>query len=101
MQPNRTIWMVQPIPYKSGRRRCPKRGDHAEAQNRLSKLIDAALAHGPQIITRHGSAVAVVLAYDEYRMLTASKQKMSEFFRQSLLAEAEIDLTRDKSENCI
>lgn len=69
-----------------------------EAKNKLSKLIDDAVEHGPQIITRRGNEVVIVLSYDEYRKLTASKQKLSEFFRQSPLAEVELDLTRDKSE---
>lgn len=68
-----------------------------EAKNKLSKLLDEAMKSGPQIITRRGVEVAVVLSVEEYRHLTAAKEKLSDFFRQSPLVEAELDLERDKS----
>ena len=68
-----------------------------EAKNKLSKLVDEALKSGPQIITRRGVEVAIVLSVEEYRQLTASEEKLSDFFRQSPLVDMEIDLTRDKS----
>ena len=68
-----------------------------EAKNKLSKLVDEAMKSGPQIITRRGVEVAIVLSVEEYRQLTASEEKLSDFFRQSPLVDMEIDLTRDKS----
>lgn len=68
-----------------------------EAKNKLSKVVDEAIADGPQVITRHGEEVVVVLAASEFRRLVASQKKLSEFFRESPLAEANIDLSRDKS----
>ena len=68
-----------------------------EAKNKLSKVVDEAIHQGPQIITRHGVEVAIVLSLDEYRRLAASQEKLSEFFKCSPLAEVDINLSRDKS----
>jgi antitoxin Phd len=68
-----------------------------EAKNKLSKVVDDALRDGPQVITRHGAKVAVILSYTEYRKIAASQPKLSAFFRESPLAAIEIDLSRDKS----
>lgn len=42
------------------------------AKQRLSELVDRALDEGPQIITRHGREVAVVLSFDGYRQLSGT-----------------------------
>lgn len=68
-----------------------------EAKNKLSKVVDEAIRQGPQIITRHGVEVAIVLSYDEYRRIMASQEKLSDFFRKSPLAGADLELARDKS----
>jgi prevent-host-death family protein len=41
-----------------------------DAKQRFSEMIRAVLHDGPQIITRHGEEVAVVVDIAEYRMLT-------------------------------
>jgi prevent-host-death family protein len=43
-----------------------------EAKDRLGEVIDLAQTEGPQIVTRHGLAVAVVVDADEYRRLRAA-----------------------------
>jgi antitoxin Phd len=68
-----------------------------EAKNKLSKVVNEAIHQGPQIITRHGIEVAIILSLEEYRRLAASQDKLSEFFRHSPLVEVDIDLSRDKS----
>ncbi len=69
-----------------------------EAKNKLSRVIDNALHIGPQLITRRGREVAIVLSYAEYQKMRGSQQKLSEFFQNSPLAEAKLDLSRDKSD---
>ena len=69
-----------------------------EAKNKLSKVIDDAIHVGPQLITRRGAEVAIVLSYAEYQRIVASKQKLSDFFQGSPLAQEELDLSRDKSQ---
>lgn len=68
-----------------------------EAKNCFSELVDEAIAHGPQVITRRGKETAVLLSYDEFRKLSAPPMKLSEFFRNSLMAEADLEITRDTS----
>ena len=41
-----------------------------DAKQRFSEMIRAATSDGPQVITRHGEAVAVVVDIAEYRRLT-------------------------------
>jgi prevent-host-death family protein len=41
-----------------------------EAKQRFSEMIRAVVHEGPQIITRHGDEVAVVVDIAEYRRLT-------------------------------
>lgn len=67
-----------------------------EAKNRLSELIDRVLAEGPQVITRHGVEVAVVLPYGTYRKLTAPTQNLAEFFKASPLRKSGLVIERDK-----
>ena len=69
-----------------------------EAKNKLSRVVDNAVNSGPQIITKRGVEVAIVLSFAEYQKLVASRGKLSTFFRESPLAEVGLDLTRDKSE---
>ena len=41
-----------------------------EAKQRFSEMIRAVMTEGPQVITRHGEDVAVVVEIGEYRRLT-------------------------------
>jgi prevent-host-death family protein len=68
-----------------------------EAKNKFSEVVEEALQHGPQIITRRGIETAIVLSFAEYRKLTLSRKKLSDFFRESPMAEVDLDLTRDTS----
>jgi prevent-host-death family protein len=69
-----------------------------EAKNRFSEVVEEAISHGPQVVTRRGVEAVIVLSYDEYRKLLASQKKLSEFFRQSPLVGINVDLRRDKSD---
>jgi antitoxin Phd len=68
-----------------------------EAKNRLSEVVEEALQHGPQVITRRGKETAILLSYAEYRRMLLGQEKLSEFFRSSPLAGVDLDLTRDNS----
>ncbi len=69
-----------------------------EAKNKLSEVIEEALHQGPQVITKRGVEVAIVLSYQEYQKMLSAQQKLSTFFQTSPLAEVELDLSRDKSD---
>ena len=66
-------------------------------KKRLSEVIDEAIQHGPQIITRHGEQTAVVISYDNYRRMLLQQKKLSAFFRDSPLVGVELAVTRDRT----
>jgi antitoxin Phd len=66
-----------------------------EAKNKLSEVVEEAIGNGPQILTRRGEEVAVVLSFPEYLALKKKQTPLSEFFRRSPLAD--LDLERDRS----
>ena len=68
-----------------------------EAKNKFGEVIAEALKQGPQVITKHGRETAIVLSWEDYRRLSLSQKKLSEFFRESPLVGVDLDLTRDTS----
>lgn len=65
-----------------------------EAKNRLSEVVNEAIAHGPQVISRRGKEAAVVLGIEYYKRLARRDQSLVAFFRQSPLCGVDLDLTR-------
>jgi antitoxin Phd len=65
-----------------------------EAKDRLDEMIEKALTDGPQVIVRQGVKTAVLLPYADYQRQLLQQQKLSEFFRQSPLVDAGLDLSR-------
>ncbi len=68
-----------------------------EAKNKLSRVIDEALTEGPQIITRRGEDVVVVLSVSDYRRLAGGDESLYDFFRNSPLAGIDLKIERDDS----
>jgi len=68
-----------------------------EAKNKFSRVVDDAVNRGPQIITKHGVEVAIVISYAGYQEMISSRGKVSDFFRESPLGAVDLDLARDKS----
>ena len=68
-----------------------------EAKNKFSEVVDEAIKHGPQIITRRGVEAVIVLSYAEYQKMVLNQKKLSDFFRESPLIGVDLDLARDKS----
>jgi prevent-host-death family protein len=50
-----------------------------EAKQKFSELVQRALDEGPQVVTRRGQEVVIVVAAEEYRRLTASVPDFKEF----------------------
>ncbi len=69
-----------------------------EAKNKFSEVVDEAIKHGPQIITKRGVETVIVLSFAEYRKVMLNQKKLSDFFRKSPLAKIALDLKRDKSD---
>jgi prevent-host-death family protein len=68
-----------------------------EAKSKFGQVVENAVDSGPQIITKGGVEVAVVLSCAEYERMVASRQRLSEFFRESPLEGVELDISRDTS----
>ena len=68
-----------------------------EAKNKLSHVIENAVNSGPQIITKRGVEVAIVISYAEYQKMIASRGSLSAFFRDSPLVGIDLQFDRDKS----
>lgn len=67
-----------------------------DAKNRFSEVVQKALEHGPQLITRRGIKTVVIMSVEDYQQLTEPKMNIVDFFRKSPLKGVEIDLTRDQ-----
>lgn len=70
-----------------------------EAKDKFSELIDKALAHGPQVVTKRGEEVVVVLSAEEYDLLRKTETSLVHFFRISPLVGVILDLVRDKTKH--
>ena len=53
------------------------------AKQRFSELIERALSEGPQIVTRRGREVAVVIGIDDYRRLREGEPDFKQFLREA------------------
>jgi prevent-host-death family protein len=70
-----------------------------DAKNQFSKLV-AAARRQPQVVTRHGREVVVVISVERYRRLARQQPNLVEFLRSSPLADAlaagELELVRSR-----
>ncbi len=67
------------------------------AKNRFSELVDRALTTGPQVVTRRGKEVVVVVPADDWKRAQKPKQSLVDFFQKSPLRG--INLKLDRSED--
>ena len=68
-----------------------------EAKARLSEVIKKAAKEGPQKITVHGEATAVVISSEEYERLKHPKGSFVKFMRSSPLYGLELNLRREQT----
>ena len=68
-----------------------------EGKNKFSEVVANAAKGEPQVITKNGTATAVVISFNEYKRLTERKQSLSEFMLDNPMRKygIELDLTRD------
>ncbi len=67
-----------------------------EAKNKFSSLVERAQHDGPQVVTRHGKEVVVVLSADDYHKLTRPKKNLAKFMKKSALSGMDINISRDE-----
>ncbi|HEX4265328.1 MAG TPA: type II toxin-antitoxin system Phd/YefM family antitoxin [Verrucomicrobiae bacterium] len=51
-----------------------------DAKNQFSRVVELARKKGPQTVTRHGEAVAVVVSFDEFKAMARPKETVAQFF---------------------
>ena len=64
-----------------------------EAKQRFSELIRSVESNGPQVVTRHGEEIAVVIDIAEYRRLRGEIVDFKDFLRSGPGFD-DLDLTR-------
>ena len=64
-----------------------------EAKQRFSELLRAAASEGPQIVTRHGQEIAVVIDVSEFHKMRADTPDFKDYLRSGPGFD-DIDLTR-------
>jgi len=69
-----------------------------EAKNNFSPVVNRALHEGPQVVTRHGQEVVVILSIDKYKELTKSQPSLLELLLNPPLAGSGIEITRDRED---
>ncbi len=65
-----------------------------DAKSQFSKVVEDALHHGPQYVTRRGITTVVIVSVQEYEALTTSKPSFKEFLLNCPKIAHEIDLKR-------
>jgi prevent-host-death family protein len=64
-----------------------------EAKQRFSELLRAARSDGPQVVTRHGEEIAVVIDITEWDRMRGSSMDFKEYLRVGPAFD-ELDLSR-------
>jgi len=67
-----------------------------EAKNRFSEVVDEALAHGPQTVTRHGREVVVIVSAEEYRRMKQPKGSLQKCLQVPAEYTVELDISRSR-----
>ena len=65
------------------------------AKSKFSELVNTVLADGPQVITRHGKALVVMVPYQGSQMQT-NQRSLAEFFLKSPLSKSGLKIVRDR-----
>jgi len=65
-----------------------------DAKNQFSQVVELAKKRGPQMVTKHGEAVAVVVSFDEFKAMSRPKETVAQFF--SPLRESGIRFERQR-----
>ena len=66
-----------------------------EAKNQFSLVVDNALSHGPQTVTRHGEPAVMVVSVADFKKRQPKKKTILELFKP--IQGAELELSRDPS----
>lgn len=65
-----------------------------DARANFSVLVDKAVSEGPQLVTRNGKKIVVVVAAEEWEARRVRQDDLVEFFAKSPLREEGIEIER-------
>lgn len=66
-----------------------------DAKARFSELVNYCLEYGPQMVTRNGREVVVLLPIEDYKRTIAPKKSLKEFFLSAPRTELNIHRSKD------
>lgn len=69
-----------------------------DAKNGFSEVVRAAMETGPQTVTRRGEEAVVIVDAKEFARMAHRPQSVYDFFHNSPLAGADLDLGRQQDE---
>lgn len=67
-----------------------------DAKSKFSQLVEKAMHHEPQFVTKHGNNAVVILSFDDYKKMTKPDTGLVTFLRNSPLMGEELDVSRSK-----
>jgi len=68
----------------------------AAAKAHFSEVVENALKHGPQIITRHGRKAVIVVAAEEWERKTQRQGTLADYFAASPLRDSGLEVERPR-----
>jgi len=68
-----------------------------EAKNKLSEVIDRAAKGGPQVVTRHGKRVAVIVSAQEFDRMRGVGPSLWRYLRSAPTKGLRLHIERDRS----
>lgn len=69
-----------------------------EAKSKFSQIVNQALEEGPQVVTRHGKEVVVIISIGDYQKMAGPKPSLLELLLNSPLSGSGIVIERDKED---
>jgi len=67
-----------------------------DAKSKFSQLVENAIRHEPQFVTKHGNNAVVILSFDDYQKIIKPPTDLVAFLRSSPLMGAELEFSRNK-----
>jgi len=69
-----------------------------EAKSKFSQVVNQAMKEGPQIVTKHGQEVVVIISVEEYRKLAVPRPTLLELLSKSPLPGSGLEIVREKED---
>jgi prevent-host-death family protein len=69
-----------------------------DAKSKFSQVVNRAIKDGPQIVTRHGEEVVVILSVDDYHRMIKPKPSLLALLLESPLMNSGLEILRDRED---